>query len=207
MPLISEGYTVTSGTFMKCAASNLSDRHVSGRCLCGAVELRFDFLAFWAWQDHSDGEPSRSRALRTRPISAVGGSAPALVKGQKSIARFEDAKPTRSEASAPGAELHCFTRASALRTWSIPRGHSPAAVRDASPAVAWPSRNYRVSDTNIGNRLIPLKGYPGIVWERPKSLRRPRDVDEVEFLDGGVPSVPAHKPMLAISQSRSINSR
>jgi hypothetical protein len=29
-----------------------------------------------------------------------------------------------------------------------------------------------------GNRLVPLKGYPSIVWERPKSRRRPRDVDE-----------------------------
>jgi hypothetical protein len=27
--------------------------------------------------------------------------------------------------------------------------------------------------TYTGNRLLPLKGYPGIVWERPKSRRRP----------------------------------
>jgi len=31
--------------------------------------------------------------------------------------------------------------------------------------------------------LVPLKGYPGIVWERPKSRKRPRDVDHFEFLD------------------------
>ena len=34
-----------------------------------------------------------------------------------------------------------------------------------------------------GNRLVPVKRYPGIVWERPKSRRRPRDVDDFEFLD------------------------
>jgi len=28
-----------------------------------------------------------------------------------------------------------------------------------------------------GTQLVPLKGYPGIVWERAKSRRRPRDVD------------------------------
>jgi hypothetical protein len=40
----------------------------------------------------------------------------------------------------------------------------------------------------LGSRLVPLRGYPGIVWERPKSRRRPRDVDDLEFLDRRVPS-------------------
>ena len=35
------------------AARKLSGRRVSGRCLCGAVELEIDFPAFWAWHDHS----------------------------------------------------------------------------------------------------------------------------------------------------------
>jgi hypothetical protein len=39
--------------FNERAESNLSSRHVSGRCLCGAVELEIDFPAFWAWHDHS----------------------------------------------------------------------------------------------------------------------------------------------------------
>jgi hypothetical protein len=43
--------------------------------------------------------------------------------------------------------------------------------------------------TYTGHRLIPLKGYPGVVWERPKSRRRRRDVYDVEFLDRRVPSV------------------
>jgi hypothetical protein len=42
-----------------------------------------------------------------------------------------------------------------------------------------------------GNRVVPLKGYPDIVWERPKSRRRPRDFDELELLDRHVPSVRA----------------
>jgi hypothetical protein len=46
--------------------------------------------------------------------------------------------------------------------------------------------------TYTGNRFVPLKGYPGIVWERPKSRRRPREVDNVEFLDRRVPSERAH---------------
>src|ERR1700720_2034644 len=35
------------------AAPKPSGRRVSGRCLCGAVELEIDFPAFWAWHDHS----------------------------------------------------------------------------------------------------------------------------------------------------------
>jgi hypothetical protein len=46
--------------------------------------------------------------------------------------------------------------------------------------------------TYTGNRLVPLKGYPDIVWERPKSRRRPRDVDHVDFLDRRVPPAHAH---------------
>jgi hypothetical protein len=33
-----------------------------------------------------------------------------------------------------------------------------------------------------GKPLVPLKGYPGIVWERPKSRKRPRDVDHFALL-------------------------
>jgi hypothetical protein len=35
------------------ATPKLSGRRVSGRCLCGAVELEIDFPAFCAWHDHS----------------------------------------------------------------------------------------------------------------------------------------------------------
>ena len=43
-----------------------------------------------------------------------------------------------------------------------------------------------------GKRLVPLKGYPDILWERPKSRKRPREVDNIEFLDPRVPSARAH---------------
>jgi hypothetical protein len=29
-----------------------------------------------------------------------------------------------------------------------------------------------------GKRLVPLKGYPGIAWERPKSRKRTRGIDQ-----------------------------
>jgi hypothetical protein len=45
--------------------------------------------------------------------------------------------------------------------------------------------------TYTGERLVSLKGYPGVVWERPKSRRHPRDVDDLGFLDRRGPSARA----------------
>jgi len=118
------------------ATSKLSGRHVSGRCLCGAVELEIDFPAFWAWHDHSEASRRAHGAAYATYIGCWRKHV-RVVKGQRSITRFED----------------------------------------------W---------TYTGNRLVPLKGYPDIVWERPKSRRRPRDVDHVDFLDRRVPPAHAH---------------
>ncbi len=42
-----------------------------------------------------------------------------------------------------------------------------------------------------GERLVPLKGYPGIVWERPKSRKHLRGLDGLGLLDPRVPSANA----------------
>jgi hypothetical protein len=42
-----------------------------------------------------------------------------------------------------------------------------------------------------GNRLVPLRGYPDIVWERPKSRRRPREVDHPELFNRRIKFPPA----------------
>ena len=121
-----------------------------------------------------------------RPISAVGASTPAWRRAEKSIARFEDAttESTRSFCSRCGTPLlyrkrspHMVNIPRALftgRTGREPRYH--VAIEELQD---W---DY------TGNRLVPLKGYPGIVWERLKSRRRPRDVDDLEFLDRRVAS-------------------
>ena len=55
--------------------------------------------------------------------------------------------------------------------------------------------------TYTGNRLVPLKGYPGIVWERPKSRGRPRETWRTlsSLTDASRPR--AHKPILAPSRT------
>jgi len=133
-------------------------RHVSGRCLCGAVELEIDFPAFWAWHDHSAASRRAHGAAYATYIGCWRKHA-RVVKGQRSIARFEDAntESTRSFCSRYG--LRCFTSASARRTWSISRGHSSAAVPAASPAITSPSRSFRIGPTQATG-LSPSRAIP-----------------------------------------------
>ena len=187
-PLIA-GLSMKLESLNERAAPSLSVRHVSGCCLCRAVELEIDFPAFWAWHDHSAASRRAHGAAYATYIGCWRKHA-RVVKGQSSIARFEDAQTesTRSFCSRCGTPLlyerkrwpHMVNIPRALfsgRTGREPRYH--VAIEELQD---W---------TYTGNRLVPLKGYLGIVWERPKSRRRPRNVDDVEFLDRRVPSARA----------------
>lgn len=172
-----------------------SGRRVSGRCLCGAVELEIDFPAFWAWHDHS-AESRRAHGAAYATYVGCWRKHARVTKGQRSIARFEDAKTgsTRSFCSRCGTpvlyerslhwsrESHMINIPRALftsRTGREPRYH--VAIEELQD---W---------AYTGKPLVPLKGYPGIVWERPKSRRRPRDVDHFEFLDRRISSARAYR--------------
>ena len=170
-----------SGSLTERAESKLSGRHVSGRCLCGAVEIEIDFPAFWAWHDHS----AASRRAHGAAYATYIGSwrKPArVVKGQRSIARFEDAKTesTRSFCCRCGAPL-LYERKRSPHMVNLPRalftgrtGREPRYHLAIEEQLDW---------TYTGNRLVPLKGYPGVVWERPKSRRRRRAAEVEEFFE------------------------
>lgn len=169
-----------SETLVRRAASNQSHRRVSGRCLCGAVEVEIDFPAFWSWHDHSAASRRVHGAAYATYIGCWRKHARVL-KGHRSIARFEDpeTESARSFCSRCGTPLlyerrrypHMVNLPRALfssRTGREPRYH--IAIEELQD---WAYK---------GGRLVPLKGYPGIVWEHPKSRRRPRDLGDVEIL-------------------------
>jgi hypothetical protein len=173
----------------KRAASDLSGRRASGRCLCGAVELEIDFPAFWAWHDHSAASRRAHGAAYATYVGCWRRRA-RVVTGQQSIARFEDAatESTRSFCSRCGTPLF-YERKRAPHMVNIPRalftgrtGREPRYHVAIGELQDW---------AYIGKRLVPLKGYPGIVWERPKPRRLPRDADDREFLDRRVAFAPA----------------
>jgi hypothetical protein len=160
---------------------NLSGRRVSGHCLCGAVEIEIDFPAFWAWHDHSAASRRAHGAAYATYIGCWRKHA-RVAKGQRAITRFEDAKAesTRSFCSRCGTPLF-YERKRSPHMVNIPRalftdrtGREPRYHVAIEELQEW---------AYTGNRLVPLKGYPGIVWERPKSRRRPREVDELGLLD------------------------
>ena len=134
----------------KRAASNLSGRRVSGRCLCGAVELEIDFPAFGPGTTTPRQAVSRT-APRMPPISVVGASAPAWPRAEETSLASRMRRRSRPEASVPGAARRCSTSASARRTWSISRGHSSPAVPAASPAITWPVKGWTVMVNGIFN--------------------------------------------------------
>ena len=161
-------------------------RHVSGSCLCGTVELEIDFFAFWAWHDHSAASRRAHGAAYATYIGCWRKHA-RVVKGLRSISRFEDTKTesTRSFCSRCGGPV-LYERKSSPHMVNIPRalftgrtGREPRYHVAIEELQDW---------AYTGKRLVPLKGYPDIVWERPKSRRRRRDVYDVELLGRRVPS-------------------
>jgi hypothetical protein len=177
-------------SFNERAASNVSGRLVSGRCLCGAVELEIDFPAFWAWHDHSAASRRAHGAAYATYIGCWRKHA-RVAKGQRSITHFEDAATgsSRSFCSRCGTPLF-YERKCSPHMVNIPRAlFTDATGREPRYHVAIEE----LQDwTYAGRRLVPLKRYPGLVWERPKKRRGPRDIDDIEFLDRRVPSVRGH---------------
>src|SRR6516162_5385342 len=103
------------------AASNLSGRHVSGGCLCGAVELEIDFPAFWAWHDHSAASRRVHGAAYATYIGCWRKHA-RVAKGRRSITRFGDAttETTRSFCARWGTPL-LYERKRSPHIVNIPR--------------------------------------------------------------------------------------
>ena len=171
------------------AASDLSRGCVSGHCLCGAVELEIDYPAFWAWHDHSAASRRAHGAAYATYVGCWRKHA-RVAKGRRNIASFEDEKTesTRSFCSRCGTPL-LYERKRSRHMVNIPRalfsgrtGREPRYHLAIDELQDW---TYR------GSRLVPLKGFPGVVWERPKSRRRPRSLDVVELLGRHVASARA----------------
>jgi hypothetical protein len=149
-------------------------------------ELEIDFRAFWAWHDHSAAS-RRAHGAAYATHTGCWRKHARVAKGRRSITRFEDAttETTRSFCSRCGTPL-LYERKRSPHIVNIPRalftsrtGREPRYHVAIEELQDW---------AYTGNRLVPLKGHPGIVWERPKSRRRPRDIDDLEFLDRRVPS-------------------
>jgi hypothetical protein len=143
---------------------------VEGRCLCGAVRFEIDFPARWAWHDHSN---ATRRAHGSAYATYVGSWRRRfrVIKGQAELTRFQDEATgtARSFCSRCGTPI-IYERARSAHMVNIPRalfenrtGREPRYHIAIEELQDW---------TYMGESLIPLKGFPGVVWERPTRNKR-----------------------------------
>jgi hypothetical protein len=148
----------------------LSGKRVTGRCLCGAVELEVLFPAFWAWHDHSATSRRAHGAAYATYIGCWRKNV-RFAKGEKSVASYKQDSSTRSFCARCGSPL-IYERKSSRHMINIPRalfdgrvGREPRYHLNIAEQVDW---------LYTGAPLVPLKDYPGVVWERPRSRKHPR---------------------------------
>lgn len=151
---------------------------VKGQCLCGNVEVEIGVPARWAWHDHSAASRRAHGAAYATYVGAWR-SRFRVTKGEKHITRFEDktTRTVRSFCSRCGTPL------------MYERGHSPQMVN--VPRSLFKERtgreplyHIRIDElqewTYTGEKLVPLKGFPGVVWTGPK--RKKKHVETPDFL-------------------------
>lgn len=146
---------------------------VCGRCLCGAVEIAFKYPAFWAWHDHSEAS-RRAHGAAYATYVGVWRKNVTILKGKRSLGRFEDDRTgaVRTFCTKCGTPV-LYERRQGVRMVDLPRalfdartGREPRYHRHIDQLRDW---GYR------GQKLVPLKGYPGVVWERPRTRKRKLD--------------------------------
>ena len=141
----------------------------TGQCLCGSVGFEIDVPARWAWHDHS----LNSRRAHGAAYATYVGSWRKrfrITRGEAGIARYDDrtAKAARSFCKRCGTPL-MYERARSPHMVNIPRalfsgrtGRQPLYHIAIEELQEW---------TYAGEPLVPLKGFPGVVWHRSKKKR------------------------------------
>jgi hypothetical protein len=138
------------------------DNAAIAACVCGAVRIEVEMPAFWAWHDHSEAS-RRAQGCAYATYVGTWKSRMRIVKGARSIVRFEDpaARTVRGFCAKCGTPL-TYERARSPKMINIPRaifttrtGREPRYHLHFEDAPEWA---YRCE------RLVPLKGYPGVLW-------------------------------------------
>ena len=145
---------------------------VPGECLCGRVRIEIDFPARWAWHDHS----LASRHAHGAAYATYVGSWRSrfrVTQGLEDIARYEDATAgtTRSFCARCGTPLY-YERTRSPQMVNVPRalfklrtGREPRYHIGIEQTPEW---------AYLGEPLVPLKGFPGVVWDRARKKKTPR---------------------------------
>ena len=142
----------------------------TGQCLCGKVAFEIDVPARWAWHDHS----AASRRAHGAAYATYVGSWKKrfrITAGKTALTRYEDAgsKTARSFCNHCGTPIS-YERPRSPHMVNIPRalfrertGRQPLYHIAIEELQEW---------AYTGEPLVPMKGFPGVVWQRSKKKRR-----------------------------------
>lgn len=142
---------------------------VKGQCLCGAVRFEIDYPAFWAWHDHSRASRIAHGAAYATYIGTWRKRF-RILEGADEIARYEDKEngSARSFCRCCGAPLF-YERARSRHMINIPRALFES--RTGRQPLYHIAIEERPEWAYAQEPLVPLKGYPGVVWNRSKKKR------------------------------------
>ena len=149
-------------------------------CVCGAVTLEIDVPAVWAWHDHS----AASRQAQGCAYATYVGSWKSrfrVIDGEAHIASYEDRerRTIRSFCARCGTPL-TYERARSPKIVNIPRGIFES--RTGREPRYHVNLTERADWTWAGEPLSPLKGYPGVMRERPRKKKRTLEPAIDDFL-------------------------
>ena len=143
---------------------------MQGQCVCGKVRIEIDFPARWAWHDHSRSSRHAHGAAYATYVGSWR-SRFRITKGSAAITRFENETTgtARSFCARCGTPLF-YERARSPHMVNIPRalftgrtGRQPLYHIAIEELQEW---------AYTGEPLVPLKGFPGVVWQRSKKKKR-----------------------------------
>jgi hypothetical protein len=141
---------------------------VQGECVCGRVHIEFDFPAFWAWHDHSRASRHAHGAAYATYVGCWK-SRVRITQGADLITRYKTMGAARSFCTRCGTPL-MYERSHSPQWVNIPRAlFAQRTGREARYHIAIgeaPEWAYKYEP------LVPLKGYPGVMWHRPRSRKR-----------------------------------
>lgn len=135
-----------------------------GQCLCGAVAFEIAVPAQWAWHDHSSAT-RRAHGAAYATYVGTWKSRFRVIRGDDNLARYvdEESHATRSFCSTCGTPV-LYERDKAPSHVNIPRalfsggtGREPRYHVAIDQLQEW---------AYLGEPLAPLKGFPGVVWNR-----------------------------------------
>jgi hypothetical protein len=133
------------------------------------VELEIDVPVFWAWHDHSKASRLAHGAAYATYVGAWR-SKVRVVRGENCMSRFEDKTNggVRSFCSRCGSPL-IYERSRSPKMVDLPR--ALFAERTGREPRYHIGIDQRQDWAYGGQPLVPLKGYPGVVQERPRRKR------------------------------------